>query len=66
MKVYEFGKKSAPALLLLPGTCCHWKGNLGESFRCWKRIFEYSASAMTALMRRKTQSFRPCLRKQRK
>ena len=30
MKVYEFGKKSAPALLLLPGTCCHWKGNFGR------------------------------------
>ena len=89
MKVYEFGKKSAPALLLLPGTCCHWKGNFGRVipllekdfrvlcvsydaeyskilFQQRKRIFEYSASAMTALMRRKTQSFRPCLRKQRK
>ena len=30
MKGYEFGKKSAPALLLLPGTCCHWKGNFGR------------------------------------
>ena len=26
MKIYPFG---APALLLLPGTCCHWKGNFG-------------------------------------
>jgi len=30
MKVYEFGKKDAPAVLLLPGTCCHWKGNFGH------------------------------------
>ena len=30
MKVYEFGEASAPALLLLPGTCCHWKGNFGH------------------------------------
>ena len=30
MKVYEFGAKNAPALLLLPGTCCHWKGNFGH------------------------------------
>ena len=30
MKVYSFGKKSSPALLLLPGTCCHWKGNFGR------------------------------------
>lgn len=29
MKVYEFGKETAPVILLLPGTCCHWKGNFG-------------------------------------
>ncbi len=27
MKVYGFGDPAAPALLLLPGTCCHWKSN---------------------------------------
>lgn len=30
MKVYEFGAKNAPAIMLLPGTCCHWKGNFGH------------------------------------
>ena len=30
MKVYAFGAKDAPALLLLPGTCCHWKSNFGR------------------------------------
>ena len=30
MKVYSFGAESAPAILLLPGTCCHWKGNFGK------------------------------------
>lgn len=29
MKVYSFGDAASPALLLLPGTCCHWKGNFG-------------------------------------
>ncbi len=29
MKIYHFGAEDAPALLLLPGTCCHWKGNFG-------------------------------------
>ena len=29
MKVYEFGDKNAPAIFLLPGTCCYWKGNFG-------------------------------------
>ena len=30
MKVYAFGEKDRPVLLLLPGTCCHWKGNFGH------------------------------------
>ena len=30
MKVDKFGKESAPVILLLPGTCCHWKGNFGH------------------------------------
>ena len=29
MKIYPFGAKDAPVLLLLPGTCCHWKSNFG-------------------------------------
>ena len=27
MKIYSFGRAGAPAILLLPGTCCHWKSN---------------------------------------
>ncbi len=27
MKFYEFGNKHNPLILLLPGTCCHWKAN---------------------------------------
>ena len=30
MKVYTSGQPDAPTLLLLPGTCCHWKGNFGK------------------------------------
>lgn len=40
MKIYSFGAENAPAILLLPGTCCHWKSNfekviplLSETFR---------------------------------
>ena len=29
MKIYTFGAENAPVLLLLPGTCCHWKSNFG-------------------------------------
>lgn len=27
MKFCEFGERTAPVILLLPGTCCHWKMN---------------------------------------
>ncbi len=30
MKIYTFGDAARPTLMLLPGTCCHWKGNFGE------------------------------------
>ena len=30
MKVYEFGDKSKPAIMLFPGTCCYWKTNFGH------------------------------------
>ena len=30
MRFYEFGEQGSPTILLLPGTCCHWKRNFGE------------------------------------
>jgi hypothetical protein len=30
VKVYEFGKEESPAIMLLPGTCCHWKNNFSQ------------------------------------
>jgi pimeloyl-ACP methyl ester carboxylesterase len=30
MKFYTFGDQQKPAILLLPGTCCHWKRNFGD------------------------------------
>ena len=30
MKVYSFGAENAPVILLLPGTCCHWRSNFGK------------------------------------
>ncbi len=27
MKFYELGNKHNPVILLLPGTCCHWRAN---------------------------------------
>lgn len=30
MKFYTFGSETKPVILLIPGTCCHWKLNFGE------------------------------------
>ncbi|MCM1182195.1 MAG: alpha/beta hydrolase [Roseburia sp.] len=30
MKFYEFGEKTHPVIVLLPGTCCQWRANFGE------------------------------------
>ena len=30
MKIYEFGDKNKPAIMLFPGTCCYWKTNFGH------------------------------------
>jgi len=30
MKFYTFGSETNPVILLLPGTCCHWKNNFGN------------------------------------
>ena len=27
MKFYEVGESNKPVIILLPGTCCHWKAN---------------------------------------
>ena len=39
MKVYEFGAETAPVILLLPGTCCHWKSNFGQVIPLLQRDF---------------------------
>ena len=39
MKFYEFGEKAAPVILLLPGTCCHWKLNFGEAIPLLEQHF---------------------------
>ena len=30
MRVYEFGDRNKPAIMLFPGTCCYWKTNFGH------------------------------------
>lgn len=39
MKVYSFGDEARPALMLLPGTCCHWRSNFGAVIPLLERDF---------------------------
>ena len=38
MKVYTFGEPDAPAIVLLPGTCCDWKGNFETVIRALRQL----------------------------
>ena len=39
MKVYSFGFEDRPAVLLLPGTFCHWRSNFGAVIPLLKQNF---------------------------
>lgn len=39
MKFYCFGDEAKPVILLLPGTCCHWKRNFGHVLALLERDF---------------------------
>ena len=39
MKIYSFGDAQRPTLMLLPGTCCHWKSNFGAVIPHLERDF---------------------------
>ena len=39
MKFYCFGDEAKPVILLLPGTCCHWKRNFGHVLPLLERDF---------------------------
>ena len=40
MKFYTFGSDGNPVILLLPGTCCHWKLNFGEVIPLLEQNFQ--------------------------
>ena len=39
MKFYTFGSQEKPVILLLPGTCCHWRLNFGEAIPLLEQDF---------------------------
>ena len=57
MKVHEFGDKSNPVILLLPGTMCYWKGNFGNVIDNLKEDFYVAAVAYTGFDEMDTESY---------
>ncbi len=39
MKTYEFGDRNKPVIMLLPGTCCHWRNNFDEVIPLLEKSF---------------------------
>lgn len=39
MKVYTFGDEKNPVIILLPGTCCHWKNNFEKVISLLEKNF---------------------------
>ena len=66
MKVYSFGAENAPVILLLPGTCCHWKGNFGRVIPLLSDRYRVLCVSYDSSMKRNIPSFPLCWRKQRK
>ena len=52
MKVYTFGNKNNPAIMLLPGTCCHWNGNFGKVIPLLYPFVHYGKFKLKLLQKR--------------
>lgn len=57
MKIHEFGSKSKPVILLLPGTMCYWKGNFGNVIDKLEEDFFVAAVAYTGFDETDTESY---------
>lgn len=57
MKIHEFGDKSNPVILLLPGTMCYWKGNFGGVINELSRDFLVATVAYTGFDENDTESY---------
>ena len=57
MQIHEFGNAQNPVILLLPGTCCFWKGNFGQVIDTLSRDFLVSVVAYTGFDENDTENF---------
>lgn len=46
MKIYAFGDKNKPAIMLFPGTCCYWKTNFGHVLEPLQEHFLYDGGQL--------------------
>lgn len=57
MHIHEFGDRSKPIMLLLPGTACHWKANFQGVIDTLAKDFFVAAVAYTGFERGDAKSF---------
>ncbi|MBO6229943.1 MAG: alpha/beta hydrolase [Ruminiclostridium sp.] len=57
MKIHEFGDRSNPVILLLPGTMCYWKGNFGGIIDDLSRDLLVAAVAYTGFDETDTENY---------
>ena len=57
MKVHEFGEKTNPVILLLPGTMCYWKGNFGNVIDNLAKNFLVAVVAYTGFDEADTENY---------
>lgn len=57
MKIHEFGDKSDPVILLLPGTMCYWKGNFGGVIDNLSKDFLVAAVSYTGFDETDTENY---------
>lgn len=58
MTIHEFGDKSNPVLMLLPGTMCYWKGNFGHIIDELSKKFLVSVVAYTGFDESDNESYK--------
>ena len=66
MKFYSFGKATAPVIMLLPGTCCHWKSNFAKVIPLLADTYHVLCVSYDGFDKRKKQSLQQCLKKRKK
>lgn len=59
MKLYTFGREDAPTILLLPGTCCHWKSNFDHVIPLLEKDFRVLCVSLTGCAARAAGSSSP-------